>query len=390
MKSYLFNLGALLGVVALASFAHGQASSTGRTTTRASSSGAASSAPSGAGVTTTTKRTVTAYDALVTLLEDVKVPATELGMLTSIHATEGQQVDAETLLADIDNRETIAKQLIAQGELDAAVTQAESTAEIEVAEKAIAVAQAELESMEEIRKSNPGAVSLTELRKFRFQLERAQAQLKLAITEQTIARMTVKVKTAQLQAIDIELDRRRMKAPFKGEVVEVYKKRGEWAQAGEPLLHLVRIDKCRVKGFVLATDAAAHEVEGKPVEISVVVGNDKTVILNGTVGYASKVIEGVGGSRQFRIWADVDNRKIIDPVSKKEVWAIQPGSMANMVIDVSPPAAPKPALTPVRSTIPSKAGSTPAGSSSKAGTSSKIEARKPVTKEEKATKTRER
>ena len=319
-------------------------------------------------------RVITVQEALVTMIEDVDVPASELGMITAFHVVEGQQVDAESLLADIDNREAIAKQLIGRGELEAAQAQAESTAEIEVAEKAIDVAQAELQSMEEIRDKNPGAVSLTELRKFRFQLERAQAQLKLALTEQNIARLTAKVKTAQLQAIDIEMDRLKIKAPFKGEVVEIHKRRGEWATAGEPVLHLVRMDKVRVKGFVLLSSGVApDDVEGKPVEIVVSSAGGKQHKVKGTIGYASRVIEGVSNYRQFRIWAEVDNQKVIDPVTKKEGWAIQPGTTANMTIDLTPPAAPKPAPAPAPA---GKAGTkaTPVGAG-------RVEVRKPGTTE---------
>jgi len=319
------------------------------------------------------KRMVEVREALVTMIDDVSVPATEIGMLMAIHVHEGQQVDEETLLADIDNRESIAKQLIAQGELEAAQAQAESTAEIEVAEKAIDVAQAELESMQEIRKTNKGAVSETELRKFRFQLERAQAQLKQAMTEQNIARLTAKTKTAQLQAISIELDRRQIRAPFKGEVIEIHKKRGEWTQAGEPVLHLVRMDKVRVKGFVLlSTGASPDEVEGKQVEVTVHSPGDKTHTLKGTVAFASRVIEGVSNYRQFRVSVEVDNPKVIDPVTKKETWAIQPGTMASLMIDLSAPAAPK-VVAPAPA---GKAGTktTPIGTG-------RIETRKPATPE---------
>ena len=58
---------------------------------------------------------------------------------------------------------------LAEGELAVAEAQAESTAELEVAQKAIEVSKAEYDANDEIRTRNPGAVSLTELRKFLFQ-----------------------------------------------------------------------------------------------------------------------------------------------------------------------------------------------------------------------------
>lgn len=324
---------------------------------RGASAGSGDSAAGSSAVPVTNeKRTVNVYDALVTLIDDVKVPATEMGMLTAIHVVEGQQIEDATVLADVDNRESIAKQLIAQGELDAALAQAESDAELEVAKKAVDVAREELTQQEDIRKVNPTAVSLTELRKYRFQLQRAEAQVRLAETDRNIAALTAETKRAQLQAIDIEFDRRKVKAPFSGEVVEIFRKRGEWVQAGEPVMHIAHLDKCRVKGFVQASHASPHELEGKPVEIEFQASNGKPLHIKATIGYASEVIEGVGSSRQFRIWADIDNQKLTDPVTKKEYWAIQPGSMAQMTIDLTPPAPPKasparPKLTPVKNEV---------------------------------------
>ena len=70
-------------------------------------------------------------------------------------------------------------------------------------------------------------------------------------------------------------------APFKGEVVEVYKKVGEWVQPGEPIVHLVRLDRVRVKGFVYAKSASPTEVIGKPVEITVFTAGGKQHTVKG-------------------------------------------------------------------------------------------------------------
>lgn len=352
MRKHMLKLTIPLLLLAAVPVAYGQRPPV-RGTSAGSGGGAAGSSTAPAA---TEQRTVTIPDAYVTLSQDVKVPASELGMLMTIHVVEGQHVEDGELLADVDNRETIAKQLIGQGELDAALAQAESDAELDVARKAVDVAREELLQQEEIRKVNASAVSLTELRKYRFQLQRAEAQVRLAETDRNIAALTAETKRAQLQALDIEFDRRQVKAPFSGEVVEVFRKRGEWVQAGEPVIHIAHLDKCRVKGFVQASHASPHEVEGKPVEIEFQASNGKSLHIKGTVGYASEIIEGVGSSRSFRVWADIDNQKLTDPVTKKEYWAIQPGSMAQMTIDLTPPAPPKaeparPKLTPVRNEV---------------------------------------
>src|SRR5215471_5089796 len=85
-------------------------------------------------------KSITVEQCKVTLLDDVEVPAADSGILWTIHVKEGQAVESGQLLVDIDNREIMAKKAVAEGELAAATKQAESQAEIEVAEKAIGVA----------------------------------------------------------------------------------------------------------------------------------------------------------------------------------------------------------------------------------------------------------
>ena len=79
---------------------------------------------------------------------------------------------------------------------------------------------------------------------------------------------------------------------------------------------------------------------GKDVKITVEAAGGKKHTVNGKIGFASPIIEGVGTSRQFRIWAEVDNKKTIDPVTNQEIWELQPGSVATMTIDLTPPSPP--------------------------------------------------
>jgi multidrug efflux pump subunit AcrA (membrane-fusion protein) len=165
-------------------------------------------------------------NALVSLIDDVKVPAQEAGRLMKVLVKGGEAIEDGALLAEIDNRDTLAKQKIAQGELDVAVAQADSTAELEVAEKAVEVSEAELQQNLELQAKNPGAVTVTEIRKLTFQKERALAQVKVAKTDRHVAQLTTHVKEAQIEATANELARRQITAPFKGEVNEIF---GRWA-----------------------------------------------------------------------------------------------------------------------------------------------------------------
>jgi multidrug efflux pump subunit AcrA (membrane-fusion protein) len=307
---------------------------------------------------------------LVTLIDDNKIPASEAGMIIKIEVKEGNSIEKGFLVAEIDTRSTLAKQRIAAAEVAAATAQAENNAEVEVAEAAIEVAAAELQQSEDIRAKNPNAVSLSQWRKDKFNYEKSLAQKKQAINEKKIAGLTANAKQAQYDAASIEIDLRQVRAPFRGEVVEVTKNVGDWVTVGEPIMHIVGLDKVKVKGFVLVSGpngASQEEVIGKDVKITVEAAGGKKRTVAGKIGFASPVIEGVGTSRQFRIWAEVDNTKTVDSVTKQEIWDLQPGSVATMTIDLvsSRPAAS--AIAPATSPDASKSGK------------GKVESYKPVT-----------
>lgn len=303
---------------------------------KATPSAGSSAAASGTRPASPSRRELVIEQALVMLIDDNRVPATETGMLTAIHVQEGSSVQKGALLAEIDSRATLAKQRIAQGELAAALAQAENDAEVEVARHAIEVAKADLDANTEIRRTNKAAVSEAEHRKFVFQYQRSLAQEKQAINEKEIARLTATAKQAQLDATTVELELRQIRAPFDGQVVEIMKNVGDWVTAGEPIMHVVGLKRVRVKGFVPASLASHEEVLGKPVTITVYSGGQREHTVHGTIGFASPVIEGVATSRQFRIWAEVENTQSIDPVTGQAWWKIQPGSVAKMVIDLTP------------------------------------------------------
>ncbi|WP_425618014.1 efflux RND transporter periplasmic adaptor subunit [Anatilimnocola sp. NA78] len=266
---------------------------------------------------------------LVTVIDDIKVPARDAGSLTKLYVRGGELVPGNVILGVIDDRDTLAKQRIAQGELDAATEQANSKAEIEAAEKGRDVALAEYESAKEIKAKQPGAISNQELNRARFQWERSLAQIAVAKTDNVVAGHTANMKHAQLDATAVELSKKKIVSPIQGQVVEVYKHEGEWVQPGDPVLRLVRLDRVRVEAFVYAKLGGRFEVEGKPVTVTVKLPEDKEVTVQGRVDYASPIIEGAGNNRQYRIWADIENQFV------NGHFLIQPGSEATLKINIA-------------------------------------------------------
>src|SRR3954471_23449503 len=102
---------------------------------------------------------------LVSLIEDVQVPAREAGALISVNVTEGQHVTPGQLLAQIDDQQPKLDKLAAELERDAALAKAQDDIEVRYAEAAYAVAGAELERALAIERKSPGGVTQQEIQK---------------------------------------------------------------------------------------------------------------------------------------------------------------------------------------------------------------------------------
>lgn len=289
--------------------------------------------------------------ALVTAIDDIQVPAREAGALSRLNVKGGELIEAGAIIGELDNRDSLARMKIAQAEFSAAKAQAESSAEVDAAVKASEVAKAEWDQLEDLRRKNPGAVSLTELRRASFQYERALAQIAVAKNDKVVAGHNAEAKTAQMGAIDVELERRKVLSPLNGQVIEVLKHNGEWCTPGESVVRVLRLDRLRIEGFVFASEASPGDVLGKPVDVIVFLPGAKPrqERLSGVIEFASPVIEGSGQYRSFRVWTEVENRFI------NGFWTLQPGASAVMDINTNAPAAAirtAPAVVPAASGAP--------------------------------------
>ena len=112
-----------------------------------------------------------------------------------------------------------------------------------------------------------------------------------------------------------------------GIVVNVERNVGDWVNPGDAIVHVVRMDRLRVEGFVRAADYAPEEILGRDATVTVHLTRGRTERLTSKIAFASPLIETNG---QYRVFADVDN------VRRKGNWIIRPGLTADMEIRVGP------------------------------------------------------
>jgi len=234
-------------------------------------------------------------------MQAAEVPSQQTGLLNLIEVEEGQIVEEGQVLASLDARE--AQLALAKANLQAA--QAESKAKnlvrIQYAEKALEVARAELRRSNESIEKFPKSISQSQIDVERLTIEKLELELQQAEHELALARFDLDLARNEIAAAELRLSQHQLRAPFKGKVVLVRGRVGEWVEIGAPVLRLVATDRLRAEGF-LAAESATADMVGKPVRFLVGAGTNPKQV-TGVLRFISPEMDPV--TRQVRVWAEL-------------------------------------------------------------------------------------
>ena len=259
----------------------------------------------------------------VLLINDVDVPAEEAGRLLEVNAKEGEHVQKDSLVAQINNQQALLSKVAAELERDAAQTRADDDIEVQYSIKSFELAETELNNDVEINRRQPGSVPATEIRRKQLDRTRAELQIGRSRLDLKVAQMTADVQNAAVQAAEDSIQRRRIIAPFSGQVLQVYRETNEWVNIGEPVLRVVQMDRLYVDGFISGAEYNVVDIADRPVTVEIALARGRKETFKGQVIFVNPIVQ--AGNR-YRVRAEVENRQ------EKEQWLLNPGSTATMVI----------------------------------------------------------
>ncbi len=259
----------------------------------------------------------------VLLINDVDVPAEEAGRLLAVNAKEGDHVAKDSLVAQINDQQALLSRVAAELERDAAQTRADDDIEVQYSIKSFELAEIELNNDVEINRRQPGTVPATEIRRKQLERTRAELQIGRSKLDLKVAQMTAEVQSAAVQAADDSIHRRRILAPFSGQVLQVYRQSNEWVNIGEPVVRVVQMDRLYVDGFISGADYNVVDIAHRPVTVEIDLARGRKEQFKGQVVFVNPIVQ--AGNR-YRVRAEVENRQ------EKDQWLLNPGSTATMVI----------------------------------------------------------
>jgi multidrug resistance efflux pump len=269
--------------------------------------------------------TVTIPDCLVSLINEAQVPAREAGFIAKIDIHEGQQVAADELMARIDDSQARMDLRIAEADYKAAKAEADSTVNVDYAKATYDSSVAEWNRAIDANKKTPHAVAETEVEKLRLTCVQTQLAIQKARNDLTIAGHKAEVSLGKMNATEEAVKRRQIKSPLNGVVVDVKRHVGEWVQAGEPMAYVVGLDRLRLEGILNSGEFEHVEINGRPVIVTVKFARGHEEAFNGKIVFVDPLVRARG---KFRVWAEVENRKVGDS------WLLLPGRNASMTIQL--------------------------------------------------------
>jgi multidrug efflux pump subunit AcrA (membrane-fusion protein) len=262
-------------------------------------------------------------DALITVADVVKLSAEEAGVLMHLGVDEGDLVQAGQKIGQIDDSVAQIQKKAAYFGAQAAWMKSEDNVEIDFQKISAEVYRKEYERMVESNRLTPRSVTESDIALAKLKWDQGLLGTEKTTYDQKIAKVEYQAKRAELAAAEQTIKDRIITAPFAGVVEEVFRKQDEWVTAGDPILHLFRLDTMKVVGAVDSSQYDPHEIQGCDVTIIVPMARGRQETVRGRITRISTIER---GDKIFEVGAEVQNRQ------EHGVWLLRHLQEAKMTI----------------------------------------------------------
>jgi multidrug efflux pump subunit AcrA (membrane-fusion protein) len=266
---------------------------------------------------------VVASRGLISLIDDVQVPAHRAGIVKTLTAKEGHHVKKDAPLAQIDVEQAALEAAVARAEKEAAIAKAESDVDTRYATATHSVSVAEHKGALEANKKVSEAVSQVEVDRLRLTMDQAFLKIEASNHEQRVKRTESRAYAARESLAELNVRQRTALAPIDGEIAEVFVHAGEWIEPGKPLCRIVGLEHLRVETFVRVADRLPKELFGRSASVRVVLARGVAETFDGKVTFVSPIVQPGG---DYRVWIELTNRR------DGEQWLLRPGLEAEVTI----------------------------------------------------------
>jgi multidrug efflux pump subunit AcrA (membrane-fusion protein) len=244
------------------------------------------------------------FDVVIAEINEIKVPAQELGLIRELNVKLGDVVEQDQTLGRVDDSAVRLDRDRIATELEITVHRWENDLAVQLAEKAVGVADAELARAKQANAGIANTVSQTEVDRLQFARDRAALEIEQARHNRRQAELAVEQKRHELALADLAIQRREIRTPSPGLVVEVLHVAGEWVEPGETVIRILNTQRVHAEAMVDAQQVSA-DVTGLRVKL-VLSGEAQTPLqFEGRIDFVDPRINVVSG--ECLISAEIEN-----------------------------------------------------------------------------------
>lgn len=261
---------------------------------------------------------------LVTAVADVELAAPMSGVIKSINVFEGDNVSRENLVMQIDDTQAeMGCRLAEMNWRQAHERHIDSTA-INVAVAEANVAKSEHERALKTNQMVPDAIAQMQVERLEMERQKATINVERARFTQKQAAWDAELRKKEWDQAKALREQHQLKTSLEGQIVKIHKSAGEWAQQGEAIARVVKMDQLHVDGYIDLTETDVVEVMNRPVIVFARLANNRKVTLEGQIILVNPLVE---AGERVRVRAQVVNRK------ENDAWVLLPGMAVGMTID---------------------------------------------------------
>lgn len=267
--------------------------------------------------------------AIVKYVNDTDIVAQADGLISGIAVDEGKSIKANQVLIELDTRLALADLKVASKGYEADNEKAQNRSEIEFNELSYKLAKKISENHRVLMQK--GATSEGEYDK--VLLEEDKARLGGVVSELKLRtdQLTAEVSKAKMEAAQVQVDLRQIKAPFDGIVAERKKQPNDYVRTGEKIVRLVGMERLYVIGRIPAADVGGSPHLLENAQATVVISMYRTATNPGkeiripcTVSFVSPV---QGEDGRYRVKVEIAN------IQDDGHWVLRDGVMATLIIN---------------------------------------------------------
>lgn len=244
-------------------------------------------------------------EGLVKVAQEIKLPAEKAGTLEHLAVQEGQPVRAGQVIGQVDAKEAEMQKKAASAAYQSAYEKWKDDVELRFAKAQEAVSRATYELNLESNRLSKGAVTQVELNEKKLEWDKTKLGIEKSIHDRALAALDAQTKRAELEAAELGLQQRIVKAPFDGVVEEIKRHQNEWVQPGDTILTLLRMDTMHVEGAIDRSNYDPYEIQGCNVTVDVKTARDRKISFKGRIIMVSSLVRSDG---VYNVRAEIANQ----------------------------------------------------------------------------------